>query len=152
MDDLLPTNELAHVEHFCCVEPNREMHEALAAIPNVTVYSSVAELDGLEITFDVVVAIHVLDHVPDLNQFTKQMTAKLSTGGICFVVVHNERSVLARMLGKRWPAFCLQHPHLFNQKTLFLGFVSKDLSIFLSNAQKTTFLLATFWSIYARSC
>ena len=128
------------------------MHESLAAIPNVNVYGSIAELDGLDITFDVVVAIHVLDHVPDLNQFTRQMTAKLSTGGICFVVVHNERSVLARMLGKRWPAFCLQHPHLFNQKTLFSWFSQQGFEHITIKRTKLLFFWLPFGAFSARSC
>jgi len=34
------------------------------------------------------------------------------------IVVHNEKSFLRKVLNKRWPPFCLQHPQLYNKKTL----------------------------------
>jgi hypothetical protein len=43
---------------------------------------------------------------------------KLAPNGVAAFVVHNERSLLARVLGNRWPAYCLQHPQLYNPATL----------------------------------
>jgi hypothetical protein len=34
------------------------------------------------------------------------------------IVTHDERSLLARVLGKRWPPYTLQHPQLFSAASL----------------------------------
>ena len=52
------------------------------------------------------------------NWFYFKASNMLNKKGYIFGVVHDESSGLARMLGKRWPAYCLQHPHLFNPKTI----------------------------------
>lgn len=64
-----------------------------------------------------IVMIHVLDHLPDARQVLAQLCRKMRSGGRLLVVTHDERSLLARLLGVRWPAYCLQHPHLFNRRT-----------------------------------
>jgi hypothetical protein len=33
-------------------------------------------------------------------------------------VVHNEKSLLRRVMAEKCPIFCLQHPQLYNRKTL----------------------------------
>jgi hypothetical protein len=46
------------------------------------------------------------------------ITTKLAPGGIAMIVTQDERSALARVLKARWPAFCLQRPHLFNRSSM----------------------------------
>lgn len=65
----------------------------------------------------VCVLIHVLDHLPDVKAVMQALARKLRPGGYLLVVTHDERSLLARAFGSRWPAFCLQHPLLFNRKS-----------------------------------
>ena len=38
----------------------------------------------------------------------------LNAEGTIFGVVHDEKSLLARILASRWPAYLIWHPHLFN--------------------------------------
>jgi hypothetical protein len=47
----------------------------------------------------------------------RTLASKLKAGGRVLIVTHDEHSFLARVLGRRWPAFCLQHPHLFNSES-----------------------------------
>ena len=63
------------------------------------------------------VMIHVLDHLIEPREVMKQIYGKLVDGGVILIVTHDERSLLAKMLGARWPAYCLQHPQLFNIAT-----------------------------------
>jgi hypothetical protein len=58
--------------------------------------------------------IHVLDHLTQPVEFLRQLVPKLAPNAAVLIVTHDERSALAKILGKRWPAYCLQHPHLFN--------------------------------------
>lgn len=34
------------------------------------------------------------------------------------LVTHNEGSLLRRLMGRRWPPFCLQHPELYNPRSI----------------------------------
>ena len=34
------------------------------------------------------------------------------------IVTHNERSILRRLMGNKFPPFCLQHPELYNPQTI----------------------------------
>ena len=51
------------------------------------------------------------------------MKNKLKKGGFIYGVVHDEKSVMAKILGNRWPAYRLQHPHLFNPTTINKAFL-----------------------------
>jgi hypothetical protein len=62
--------------------------------------------------------VHVLDHLIDPAALLKQVHAKLRPDGALMIVTHNEKSLLRRVLGKRWPPFCLQHPELYNPKSI----------------------------------
>jgi hypothetical protein len=34
------------------------------------------------------------------------------------LVTHDESSLLRRLVGWKWPAFCLQHPQIYNPKSI----------------------------------
>lgn len=63
-------------------------------------------------------AIHVLDHLLDPRAMLRDLKAVLAPGGLLLVVVHDATSPLARLLGKRFPPFTLQHPQLFDRQSL----------------------------------
>jgi len=101
------------------VEPNEAMHQTLKQLSresNIAIFRNLQDVEVKEI--DLTIGIHVFDHllVPstDINSIFEQT----KPGGILGVVVHNESSSLRRLLGRKWPPFCLQHPQLFNKKTL----------------------------------
>ena len=62
--------------------------------------------------------IHVLDHLLDPISMLRQIRAKLKPSGALVIVTHNEASLLRRIMGVRWPPFCLQHPQLFNPASI----------------------------------
>ena len=68
-------------------------------------------------TIALAVMIHVLDHLPEPRSTLRQLAAKLAPAGRLLIVTHDERSGLARLLGRRWLAYCLQHPQLFNRRS-----------------------------------
>lgn len=101
------------------IEPNRGVHDTLQA----TLGSSghvVGSWAGLptDARYDLIAGIHVLDHLIDLNQAVQEVVGRIRPGGHIYFVTHNERSLMRRLLGRRWPPFCLQHPHLFDRRTL----------------------------------
>ncbi len=62
--------------------------------------------------------IHVLDHVLDPKGLLSALRTRLAPEATLLLVTHDESSWLARLLGRRWVPYCLQHPQLFNPRTL----------------------------------
>jgi hypothetical protein len=61
---------------------------------------------------DVVIIIHVMDHLLDPVGTLLALRKKLKKDGKILIVTHDEASLL-----RKWPAFCLQHPQIYNLKT-----------------------------------
>lgn len=109
-------------EHFWLVEPNRSVHPQLAAAASSKPHTIIADMDDLSPIPDqsvgLAVMIHVLDHLLNPIATLEQIHAKLKPGGRLVIVTHNEASALRSMMRKRWPPFCLQHPQLFNPRSM----------------------------------
>ena len=66
----------------------------------------------------VAVMIHVLDHVLDPVQMLTHLHRKMQDNGLLVIVTHDESSLLASVLKQKWPAYCLQHPQLYQPKSI----------------------------------
>jgi len=103
-------------------EPNVAVHADLRRrLAGKTFDISTALLALAEIpdgALSVTAMIHVLDHILDPLDFLRALRPKMAPNGVLLIVTHNERSLLAKGLKARWPAYCLQHPHLFNPKSI----------------------------------
>ena len=64
------------------------------------------------------VMVHVLDHLLEPAAMLGQIHAKLRPGGTLLIVTHNEASLLRKVLGTRWPPFCLQHPEIYSPASI----------------------------------
>ena len=119
------------------IEPNRGVHEALQSAIGSTgsIATSWNELPT-ETRYDLIVGVHVLDHLVDLTSALEEVVSRIRPGGHIYFVTHNERSLMRRLLGRRWPPFCLQHPHLFDHRTL--GSVFEDLGFTDVRVRRTT--------------
>jgi len=113
--------KMGDVEHFWFFEPNGEVHDMLRQNMKGSSVSISNEMAGFssvpDASIDIAVLVHVLDHLIEPRKIMEQIYKKLKVGGKILIVTHDESSFLARWLRKKWPAFCLQHPHLFNIKT-----------------------------------
>ena len=100
-------------------EPNVAVHAELGRRADGHAHEIRTEMKDFSAVPDGTIAlgvmIHVLDHLPDPLPVVRQLARKLRPDGRLLVVTHDERSCLARLLGRRWLAFCLQHPQLFNR-------------------------------------
>ncbi len=103
-------------------EPNRTVHGRLAAsVPGKrhVIHDDMFSLEGVpDGHLDVMVMIHVLDHLIEPSRFLADVRRKMKKTGRLLIVTHNEGSLMARVLGRKWPAFCLQHPQLFNPTSM----------------------------------
>jgi SAM-dependent methyltransferase len=111
--------EALGIDRYVCVEPNTSMGNKLLAIKGVSeVYESVHDANSSEKgKFDLIVLVHVLDHLRDPLSDLKCATSMLRSGGMIFSVTHNYSSALRFLMGTKWPPFCMYHPHLFNVKS-----------------------------------
>ncbi len=105
------------------IEPNRQSWPQLQAIFGEGQGQITASMDEQndkvpDESLDLAVGVHVFDHLLEPSDAIGWLSRKMRKDGVVAVVVHNERSLLARVLGRRWPAYCLQHPQLYNPKTL----------------------------------
>ena len=107
---------------FFLFEPNVDVHAELRSRLGDRAHTLSTELlDFHEVpdaSVDAVVLIHVLDHLLDPSSYLSALRTKLRPGAIVFTVTHDESSLLARLTKARWPAYCLQHPHLFNPRSV----------------------------------
>jgi hypothetical protein len=100
------------------VEPNAdvamELSDELARIgPNCRIVSSLEDsVQGSSEAIDLLVGIHVFDHLFALTDLFDFVVPRLSGQGSIFFVVHNPLSLLARVMGRSWPAYSAQHPQL----------------------------------------
>lgn len=98
------------------VEPNKRMHKKLKSMAK-KIYSNINQIPKKE-KFDLIIGIHVFDHIPNFLDFLKILKFKIKNNGLIYGVVHDEKSLMAKSLGYRWPAYCIRHPHLFNTVTI----------------------------------
>lgn len=109
-------------DHFWLFEPNRAVHSELAAATQGsphTISTSMTDLSAVpEGSVGLAVMVHVLDHLLEPVAMLEQIRRKLRPDGALVTVTHNERSALRYIMGKRWPPFCLQHPEVYNPRSI----------------------------------
>jgi SAM-dependent methyltransferase len=114
--------ERSGFDRFWFIEPNVVVHDSLRSVvapkpcdisvdPNYFAHIP----DGC---CTLAFMVHVLDHLTSPLHHLSEILRCLKPGGLLSIVVHNERSLLARAFGANHPIFCPYHPQLFNQKTL----------------------------------
>ena len=121
------------------VEPNIGVHPVLTKnIEDLGVdfqlFDSFEQyLDQCDSAIDIIVGIHVFDHILTPQQVLQKIAQRGNEEFYLYGVVHNVQSILARVMGRRWPPFCLQHPQLYSKNTLprlfSESFTVKNLSI-----------------------
>lgn len=108
--------------HYWLYEPNFAVHDVLAKAADGRPVSLAGDMDDLSAVPDgsvgLAVMVHVLDHLIEPLAMVRQIRRKLRPGGTLAIVTHNEASMLRRVLGTRWPPFCLQHPQLYTPTTM----------------------------------
>lgn len=104
------------------MEPNKAVWGQLRDIDkNQEFWISNATDDFSEIEnskLSLVVMIHGPDHFLNPVDTLKNLKLKMKKNGVVVFVNHDESSIIARMTGPNWPAYCMQHPQLFNSKTI----------------------------------
>ena len=108
-------------DEYWLFEPNRVVKPVLEAVVHGHKSHIIHEMTDFSAvpneTVTAVVIIHVMDHLLDPVSTLTQLRSKLTRDARLMIVTHDESSLLRRIFGWRWPAFCLQHPQIYNQET-----------------------------------
>lgn len=109
-------------DSFWLFEPNSAVHGALAEATLGRPHTISTDMTDLSAVPDgsvgLAVMIHVLDHLLDPVSMLDQIRRKLRPGGALVAVTHNEKSALRHVMGVRWPPYCLQHPEIYNPRSI----------------------------------
>ena len=110
-----------NIDYFWLFEPNKlvlpELNKLLGNRKH-KIYPTIEQIDMVDDNkLSTVIIIHVLDHLLEPLKILKNIRKKMKPGAIILIVTHDESSIMRKILGWRWPAFCQQHPQLFNYKT-----------------------------------
>jgi hypothetical protein len=109
-------------DEYWLFEPNRDVLPALSKIVDGHKYHVIHDMFGFSHVPDhaasAAVMIHVLDHLLDPVATLRELRQKLKPGARLLLVTHDESSLLRRLVGWRWPAFCLQHPQIYSPKSM----------------------------------
>ena len=76
--------------------------------------------DFQEMNYDLVCCFMTLEHVYDPREISESVNKILKKGGYFVMVVHNYRSPLNRILGKKSPIIDIEHMQLFSKKSIGL--------------------------------
>lgn len=109
-------------DKFLVFEPKTEVQNNLRTIlegRRFEIFPDMLKMDVLpEKGISTVVMVHVLDHLLDPTAVLSELRDKMAPGGIIFIVTHDESSFLAKATSTKWGGYSLEHPHVFNPKTI----------------------------------
>jgi len=101
------------------VEPNDQARDFSKSKNIGNIYSDISEISSNEQTFDIITLWHVLEHIPDLENFTNRLKSLLSKNGILFIAVPNLESYDAKYYQQHWAAYDVpRHLYHFSQITM----------------------------------
>jgi SAM-dependent methyltransferase len=109
-------------DEYWLFEPNRDVLPTLTKIVEGHKYTVIHDMFGFshvpDHTVSAAVMIHVLDHLLDPVATLRELREKLKPNARLLLVTHDESSLLRRIVGWRWPAFCLQHPQIYSPESM----------------------------------
>jgi 2-polyprenyl-3-methyl-5-hydroxy-6-metoxy-1,4-benzoquinol methylase len=113
---------LGNYNNYYMYEPNIQVHKQLGELIQKSKLNISQDMLGFhelnDGSIDDVVMIHVFDHMVEPLEIIKSLHQKMVVGGTILIVTHNESSLLKKLSGKKWPPLCLQHPQVYNSKTI----------------------------------
>lgn len=113
------------------IEPNPVARKiAYSKKINASITDQFYEKDRYEKNFfDAITFVHVVDHVINPAKIIESAYEHLKPGGIAFAVVHNPNSILAKIMGEKFPPFNLYHHFFFTKKSLINLFESRGFEV-----------------------
>jgi SAM-dependent methyltransferase len=99
-------------------EISRSALERLGELPARTFGGSIEEARYPEGSFDLVVALEVLEHIPDPLPHLLELSRVTRPGGLLLLTTPNFNGLSRRLVGYRWRVVCAEHLGYFSVTTL----------------------------------
>jgi len=107
-----------HFSKLTGVDPNASsIKTAKKELPDAVLIAGTASNVPKQ-QYDLITLIHVLDHIAKPKLFLDGLREHFSNNTVALIVVHNEQSMLAKIMGKNFPPINPQHPQLYSPTTL----------------------------------
>ena len=138
------------------LEPNKEVWDQLKEIDNsqeILISNSTDDFSEIkDSTLSLVVMVHGPDHFINPRDTLEKLKLKMKKKGIIVFVNHDESSMVAKITGSNWPAYCMQHPQLFNTKSIAKLFEVSGFEVLNSYKTKNYFPISYlvkhgFWAL-----
>lgn len=110
------------------VEPNEKPNLISKSKLEIDIHQDISEINSQK--FDTITMWHVLEHVPNLEEYIYNLKQLLKPNGTLFVAVPNYKSFDANYYGKFWAAYDVpRHLWHFSQKSIELLFKKQQMKI-----------------------
>ena len=107
------------------IEPNTKA-KTIAINKEVHFADSLSDLESY--SFDVITLWHVLEHVPNLEEYLKELKRLVKPSGIIIIAVPNFKSFDANFYGRHWAAYDVpRHIWHFSKTTIDKLFAEKQI-------------------------
>lgn len=120
---MLDACEAAGAE-YCGIEPDRQIYERLLSLNQKAhgrVFNGTLDsFEGFGDGFDIVLLIHVLEHVPDPVKFLQSCRKYLRKGGIIYIEVPNESMLKTKIFLKKIAGVYFGTPTSLEHNCLFI--------------------------------
>lgn len=102
------------------VEPSRAPIEAAdKRVRKYIVNDIFKSSDYEEGTFDMISCFQTIEHIPEPRQLLRGINGLLKEGGIAYLVCHDYRSFVNKILGMKSPVYDIEHLQLFSKKSIY---------------------------------
>ncbi len=110
------------------IEPNQKAKKLTSSKVNAEIYSDISKITSQK--FDCITMWHVLEHVPNLEEYISKLKQLLKPNGILFIAVPNYKSFDADYYGKFWAAYDVpRHLWHFSQKSISVLFRKENMKV-----------------------
>jgi len=110
------------------IEPNQKAKKLTSSKVNSEIYTDISEITSQK--FDCITMWHVLEHVPNLEEYISNLKQLLKPNGTLIIAVPNYKSFDANYYGKFWAAYDVpRHLWHFSQKSISVLFRKENMKV-----------------------
>lgn len=109
----------AGVKEVVGVEPSAAPIEAADESIRGAIRQEMFHADRFEAgSFDMISCFQTVEHIPDPVTLVRDISSLLKEGGVAYMVCHDYRSAVNRLLGTRSPIYDIEHLQIFSRKSI----------------------------------
>ena len=100
--------------------------------------------------YDIVSALHVIEHVLDINEFARNLAQHVSDGGALYIRTPNIHSAISRVFGTNWPGLSVEHTKFLSKESTSKIFEKHGLHVvFFGTESHGRYLIGAFARMFS---